>query len=211
MKSDVVKVTNSGEGIDTALSAASASAVYRGLGQKDALHLRLLTEEVLGMVRQITGETEADFWVESEDKCFELHLTARPIVTGKMRKELLKASSSGKNEAAKGFMGKLRNIFDQALAAEDMNDLSNYYVQGLIYSADMYTADPMAYAATPSTTTWSMKNYKTAVEDKTSHNAAPNEEWDELEKSIVANIADEVKINIVGDKIEMIVYKKFEK
>ncbi len=51
MKSDVIKLTMAGDGIEDALHAASDSAAYRGLGKKEALHLRLLTEEMLGMLR----------------------------------------------------------------------------------------------------------------------------------------------------------------
>ncbi len=211
MRSDIVNVTNSGDGTDTALSAASASAIYRGLEKKDAIHLRLLAEEMLGMVRQITGDTEAEFWVESDGMLFELHLLAYPMITGKMRKELLKTSSSGKNEAAKGFMGKIRDIFDRALAIEDVGDSPDYYARGLVLPSDMFMTDQMIYAATANMVTWSMQNYKNTVEDESSHDSAAKEEWDELEKSIVANIADEVKIAISGDRVEMTVYKNFKK
>ncbi len=126
-----------------------------------------------------------------------------------MRKELLEASSSGKNAAAKGFMGKIRDIFDRAFAAEDMRDPSASYMQGLILPSEMHMADPMAYAITANAATWSMRRYKDAVDEKRCGDTEANAEWDELEKSIVANIADEVKIAIIGDKVEMTVYKSF--
>ena len=143
MKSDVIRVMNTGEGIETALSAASATALYRGLGHKEALHLRLLAEETLGMMRQITKEKEADFWIDSKGREFELHLVAHPAVTGSMRRELLCVSTSGKNEAAKGFTGKLRDIFERALTPETADD-SDYYVQGLILPPEFCAADPAA-------------------------------------------------------------------
>jgi len=33
---------------------------------------------------------------------------------------------------------------------------------------------------------------------------------DELEKSIIANIADDIKVKILGNKVEIIVFKNFE-
>lgn len=210
MKSDVIKVTNEGERIDLALQAASASAAYRGLEKKNTIRLQLLAEEMLGMIRQITGETEADFWVESEGKRFELHLTVRSLVTGKMRKELLKASTSGKNDAAKGFMGKVRDIIDNALTAEDISHQPEYYMQGLVMPSDADMNDPVVYSVTAGMASWSLRSYKAAVGEESSHNAEAKAEWDELEKSIVANIADEVKIYIAGSDVEMIVYKNFE-
>ena len=44
---------------------------------------------------------------------------------------------------------------------------------------------------------------------KKAEDAKAREEWDELEKSIVANIADEVSIAIRGSEVEMTVYKNF--
>ena len=50
-----------------------------------------------------------------------------------------------------------------------------------------------------------MNRYRDAVRE----GRAPQEDWDELEKSIVANIADDVKIGIAGQDVEMVITKKF--
>ena len=210
MKSDRITVTNTGEGMTAAMEQAAAAAAYRGLTGREALHLRLLSEEMLGMVRQITGEASAGFWVESEGKRFELHLVARPVITGEMRKELLSVSTSGKNAAARGVMGKLRDIFERAFDAADVGDQSSYYMQGLVLPADAGGMDPMAFAACANMMSWSMQKYRETVEQEKAENAEAREEWDELEKSIIANIADEVAIAIRGGEVEMIVYKNFD-
>ena len=217
MKTDKITVTNSGQGMAEAIKQAAAAAAYRGLTGKDAVRLRLLSEEMLGMFRQITGKAEAVFWVESEEKQFELHLVAHKIVTGEMRKELLSVSSSGKNAAAVGVMGKLRDIFERAFydAADgaEPSGYSAYYMQGLMFAAGPDTMDPMGFALNASLNAeivnWSMRKYKATVEQEKSEDAAAREEWDELEKSIVANIADEVSIAIRGGDVEMTVYKNF--
>ncbi len=210
MKSDVIRVMNTGEGIETALSAASATALYRGLGHKEALHLRLLAEETLGMMRQITKENEADFWIDSKGREFELHLVAHPAVTGSMRRELLSVSTSGKNEAAKGFTGKLRDIFERALTPETADD-SDYYVQGLILPPEFCAADPAAFSVSAGVVTWSMQKYRDSVKAEEEKSEKAREEWDELEKSIVANIADEIRISVTKDTVGMTVYKNFAK
>lgn len=207
MKSDIVTITNAGEGIDAAMQEATACAVYRGLGKKETMHLRLLAEEMLGMARQITDNTEADFWVESQARNYQLHLLAYPLVTGNMRKELLSVATSGKNAAAKGVMGKIRDIIDRALAKQEVRDCPDYYAEGLTLPVEMY-ADPSQYAATMGVMMWSMNKYKVEAADKRTQNNG--DAWDELEKSIVANIADEIEIAIKGDQVEMIVYKQFD-
>ena len=216
MKSDIVKVTNNGEGMAEAMEQAAASALFRGLNHKEAIRLRLLSEEMLGMVRQITGKTEADFWVESAGKRFELHLTAHPVITGEMRKELLSVASSGKNAAAVGVMGKLRDIFERAFDAADLRspaNASSYYMQGLMVSASPDGADPMSFALNSAiradAACWSLRQYRATVEQEKLENGEAQEEWDELEKSIVANLADEVSIAIRNGAVEMVIYKDF--
>ncbi len=51
-----------------------------------------------------------------------------------------------------------------------------------------------------------MQKYKNDVEAE--KNDDP-EAWDELEKSIIANLADDVKVGVLKDKIELVVIKKF--
>ena len=51
---------------------------------------------------------------------------------------------------------------------------------------------------------WSFCDYK-----KSLAGSSPDENWDELEKSIVANLADEVKVGIRDNTVELIIDKKF--
>ncbi len=213
MKSDVITVTNAGEGMEAAIEQASASAAYRSLSGKDSLRLRLIAEEMLGMFRQITGKAEAVFWVESEGKKYELHMAAHPLVTGEMRKGLLSVSTSGKNAAAVGVMGKLRDIFECAFDAEELGNslsYSKHYMRGLTMATAVDTADPLAVAVNEGMISWSMQKYKESLEQEQESDAEAREDWDELEKSIIANIADEVSVSIRGTNIEMTVYKNFE-
>ena len=53
MKTDKITVTNAGQGMAEAVDQAAAAAAYRGLTGKEKVHLRLLAEEMLGMLRQI--------------------------------------------------------------------------------------------------------------------------------------------------------------
>ena len=49
---------------------------------------------------------------------------------------------------------------------------------------------------------WSLDNYRNAVSKE-------KEKYDELEKSIVANLADDVVVGIKGKQVEIVVVKKF--
>ena len=54
-----------------------------------------------------------------------------------------------------------------------------------------------------------MVDYKNRVKNEAGDREA-TEAWDELERSIIANIADDVKVKILGNKVEIIVFKNFE-
>ena len=49
---------------------------------------------------------------------------------------------------------------------------------------------------------WSLTTYKKKVKANT-------EGWDELERSIIANLADDVTVGILGGKVMITVKKKF--
>ena len=55
---------------------------------------------------------------------------------------------------------------------------------------------------------WSMKRYETALSTMAGQNDAAREAWDELEKSVVKNVADDVKVSIRNGVVEMVILKK---
>ena len=203
MKTDVIHVSSSGKGMNEAVAQAEAAENYKSLSKKDALRMRLLAEELLGMFRSIAGKTEADFWVEDENKSFELHLISDTQMTTDKRKKLISVSTKGENAAAKGVMGKLRDLFAKAIEPDDDNSPS-YFMGG--WMAPNLGSSSMPVMGEVGAELWSLNQYKLSLKNKHEN----KEEWDELEKSIVASIADEVKIYIRGENTEMVIFKKFD-
>lgn len=199
MKSAVITVTSNGQGIIEALSMTERFGAERNLGTKPVLHLRLLAEELFGMLRSIAGNVEASYWLDADGKKFELHMQSDVEMSLEMRDKFLAASSSGRNEAAKGFMGKIRDMIgEMLLSAQDavpypMPDTT------FLYPMD----DPFGDYV------WSMNYYVEELQRKMENNKEASEAWDELEKSIVASIADDVKVKIKGKNVEIILYKSF--
>ena len=197
MKSDIITINSNGQNMETALNEVEKVAAYKSLTGKNVLHLRLLGEELMGMMRSITGETEGKFWIETEGDVYQLHLDIETLVDAEKRKQLLAASRSGKNEASKGLMGRLREFFFRS-ANEDIAAFSNPILSGGAYrEGNMPVTDWQ----------WSMVRYV----DRHQANQAPTEEekeaWDELEKSVVSHVADDVKISIRGWQTEMVLTK----
>ena len=191
MKTDVMIVSNSGARMEEALNQVSKVAAYKGLSAKNALHLRLLAEEMLGMMRSIAGEADGEFWIEDNDDMYELHLKVRTLIDEEQRRQLIAASTEGKNEAARGLMGKLRSFFDLSGGAPVMHGL---FMPGSTIA--------------PESMTWSMVDYRGQLEQYAKKDPGALEAWDELEKSVVAHVADDVKVAIRGRTVEMAIYKK---
>ena len=193
-------VTSRGEGIQEALAATEKLGVDSGLSIKENLRLRLLAEELFGMVRSIVGDMEARYWVEHEGKSFVLHLGSEVELTQETRRQLIAVSTQGENAAAKGFMGKIREMIAVALLPRESGaSLLSGLSLGL-----MSMASPSA-----NTYRWSMSQYKEAVNSERARNAEAEAAWDELERSIVASIADEVSVLVAGSSTEIIIFKTF--
>jgi hypothetical protein len=202
MKTDIIEITPSGEGIAEALRETEKTAVYRGLDPKQSLRLRLLAEEMTGMLKTLVGDERLHFWIESQANLFSLHLSAQTYVDAVTREALLKTSTSGKNAAATGFMGRLRDYFTRVYDTNDINALANEmgYVGLVGYDASMdMSPNAMLYG-------WSLNAYRQTVSEQ---KETETEKWDELEKSITAKLADEVKIFIRKNTVEMVIEKGF--
>ena len=200
MKTDVIVVSSKGTKMEAALIQVDKVAAYKGLPPKDALHLRLLAEEMMAMMRSITGETQGKFWIEDEDGTYELHLQAATRMTSVKREKLLSTATSGKNESARTFMGKLRDFFERGADEDIAAHTSPLLIPGMYEHSSTPTLD----------WEWSMTQYERALSsavDRKDEDAL--KAWDELEKSVVAHVADDVKVSIRNQVVEMTIIKKF--
>ncbi len=118
MKSDIIHIDNRGNGFDKALTETQKVAAYLGLHGQESIHLRLCTEEMLSLARSVTGEMQASFWLECEDGSCALHLSTKTVTDKEKRSMLISTATSRTNEAAKTFLGKLRDAFEAAMASE---------------------------------------------------------------------------------------------
>ena len=193
MKTDVIAISSEGNNMEAVLKQIDKMTAYKELSPKNAISLRLLTEEMMAMMRAITGKVNGEFWIEDQDDIYKLHLLVRSLVDDDMKKQLLSASSTGKNEAARGFMGKIRSFFEPSSSVP-------------MFSGGIGGGTPQMHGAY----TWSMEDYRDQLRQYREMNEKGKEAWDELEKSVVANVADDVKVSIHGRNVEMTIIKRME-
>ena len=210
MKTDVIQVNSRGQGFDRALEETARFAAWVGADHKKALQLRLLAEETLGMIRAITGAFEADFWIEStrSGACL-LHLDAETIMDLSKKPDLIAISTTKKNAAAEGFMGKVWNLIENSLyQTNEIGRLQADYggrpvPYGMLGTCDVDAVD----AVNPYASLWSLNRYRGSIEEQRPENASMEHAWDELEKSIVASIADDVRVGVRGSRVELEIEK----
>ena len=118
MKSDIIKIDNQGNGFTEAIQETQKTAEYQGLEKKEIICLKMVAEEMLSLARSVTGEMQANFWLESEGKAFELFMTTKTVMDKDKRYQLISSTTSRQNEIRKSFLGKLRDSFEQAMAAD---------------------------------------------------------------------------------------------
>ena len=205
MITDRVTVDGRGVGRDDALGLAEKFSGYEQLDRKSALRIRLLTEEMLGMVTEIAEDFNAQFWIESEGNKAFLHLMADTEMNLNKKQEFIDASKRKKNDAGVGVMGKIREIVENSMYVMDKVGTlqAEYGEQCIMYSSmgvcEMTTVEYM----------WSLETYRASVKAARDNNTAAEQAWDELEKSIVANLADDVRVSVKGNKVELVIEKKF--
>ncbi len=198
MKTDVVVVSTNGAGMEEALNQAEKIGEYKHLSSKSTLHLRLLAEELMGLMRSITGEKSGQFWIEDDDGTYMLHLLVDTRMNTVKREKLLNTSTSGKNAYAKGIMGRLRDFFDRN-ADQDVVAFTNPIMMSGVYD----NAQDILHDVE-----WSMVKYREDIYSTKDENAEHAAAWDELEKSVITHVADEIKVFIHNQQAEMVVYKK---
>ena len=209
MKTDIVKVKSNGEGREKALDEASKFATYVGLDEKSANMVRLLSEETLGMVTAITGDFFAEFWLDSEDGICRIHLDATTSMTLDKKNELIDASSDKKNAAYGGFLGRLfESIQNGMYRYNDVERVAeNYGMAETMMNGGL--EEGAADVTAIGTYSWSLGDYRTNAAVAADADQSAREAWDELEKTVLAKRADDVKVAVRGDHASLTVEKKF--
>lgn len=202
MVTNKIYVNNQGAGRNDVLSEMDRFSDYLELSHKSKLHIRLLTEELLGMVAEIGGDFDAEFWAENEGDVCRLFLEAElSKMSLEKREALIGVSTSGRNAAETGFMSKLKSIFElywlgckYGIENSGGFDYSPYLgVSGSSLSAPIAPVD------------WRLADYRGEIAQKKDSERVA--EWDELEKSIVANIADDISVSVKGETVEFVITK----
>lgn len=198
MKSNVCKIENGTKDLEAILNESERVAEYNGLSHKQGLQLRLLCEEIDGMLPNIIDDFEGKLWIEFENKVCKVNISIQiPEFNVTKKDELIGIAKNKKNAAAVGLAGKIRNAIenfflnDEAMSAVELSSGQFYFNAGYGEYIDY------SYL-------WTLEQYRNTVK-----NDAQTENWDELEKSVIASVADDVIVGIKGKQADIIIVKNF--
>ena len=164
---------------------------------KDRNHLYLLAEETLGMVGQMLDVYDGQLWLEGTAAGYEIVLEADAH-----------ENNDGKNVPAaspEGFMAKVAVMMNCSYMFESMaempEDLAGMLPDYMSYGMRESKESP-AWAGR-----WSLSAYRYRLMERREEKPAARLALEELEKSIVAQLADEVTIGIHGHRIRLVISK----
>lgn len=206
MTTDKLHVENNEECMERILAEADRLSEYEKYGAKDALRLRLLAEEAIGMLQGIVGQVDAEIWFEGDSEVSKICVKGKTDMDRAKFDELLSVSSTGENTLAKGVMGKISEVLQ--LTFMSPGDLSKCAIlnYGMMVPGpdepDLYSFQAMQ------SNLWSLKQYRESLFDHRDQDGDNSDAWDELEKSIIGNLADDVQVGINHGNIELTILRK---
>ena len=67
MQSDIIKISRSEDNLNKILSETQKTAEYANLTSKQSIKMRLIAEEFVGMMKELSQDFEGEFWIEHEN------------------------------------------------------------------------------------------------------------------------------------------------
>ena len=198
MKSNVCKIDNSTRDLAAILKESERVAEYNGLDHKQTLQLRLLCEEIDGMLPNIIDDFEGSLWIDFEDRLCKVTVSIRiPEFNTDKKEELIGIAKNKKNAAAVGIVGKIRNAIENFFLNEDVNE-------SFAYSSSAFDMPAGYFDSAEYSRLWRLEEYRVYAKKE-----EQTEAWDELEKSVIASVADDVIVGVKGKCAEIVIVKSF--
>ena len=198
MKSNVCKIENGIKDLDAILKESEKVAIYNDLNHKQALQLRLLCEEIDGMLPNIVDNFDGAFWIEFEGDVCKVNVSIELAeMTLDKKDDLIAMAKNKKNAAAVGIVGKISCIIDDYLLAENTVQTYTMASESFLMATGYNEGVNYEYL-------WSLEQYKNRV-----NKDQQAEAWDELEKSVIASVADDVIVGVRGKQVDIVVTKRF--
>ena len=198
MRSNICKIEKGTRDLDAILKESERVAEYNGLSHKQSLQLRLLCEEIDGMLPNIINDFDGELWIDFEDGVCNVNVSINiPEFNADKKEELIGIAKNKKNSAAVGIVGKIRDAIENVILDEERMGMMALSAGSFGLGTGYSEGVNYAYL-------WRLEEYRDSVKKEEQAEA-----WDELEKSVIASVADDVIVGVKGRQAKIIIVKKF--
>ena len=198
MKSNICKIEKGTKDLAAILKESERVAEYNGLDHKQSLQLRLLCEEIDGMLPNIINDFDGELWIEFEEGVCKVNISMHiPEFNAEKKEELIGIARNKKNAAAIGIVGKIRDAIENFFLDEER--MEAMALSSGSFGLETGYGECVSYAYL-----WRLDEYRNSVKKEEQAEA-----WDELEKSVIATVADDVIVGVKGHQADIIIVKKF--
>ena len=199
MQSNICKVEKGNKALLAILKESERVAKYNNLNRKQTLQLRLLCEEIDGMLPNIIDDFKGELWIDFDDGLCKVNISIHiPEFDANKKEELISIAKNKKNSAAVGIVGKIRNAIENFFLTDDSHSI-------FAMSTDMVNVETGYCAGGDYYYLWSLDQYRGSIKPEEQVDA-----WDELEKSVIASVADDVTVGVKGNHAEIVIFKNFK-
>ena len=174
-RTDTFKLYDTEDPINRVVKATEQFGSRLKLRPKNVMQLQLISEELIGIVRNIIEDARATFWIDGTGLLCRIHLHMPTSVESAEYQKLISLSTSGKNEAVQNLSGKIWQM--------TMN--------GILQKKDDEDKKGRSY-------TWSLREFESTGDTSL------------LGESILASMANDVKVKVTKKSVELIVIKKMD-
>ena len=198
MKSNVCKIEKGTRDLEAILKESERVAEYNGLSHKQALQLRLLCEEIDGMLPNIIDDFDGELWIDFEGGVCKVNVSIMiPEFNAEKKEELIGIAKNKKNAAAVGIVGKIRDSIENFFMDETR-------MEAIVLSSGSFGLGTGYGEGVDYAYLWRLEHYRNSVKKEEQVEA-----WDELEKSVIASVADDVIVGVKGRQANIIIVKAF--
>ena len=198
MRSNICKIEKGTRDLYAILKESERVAEYNGLDHKQAFQLRLLCEEIDGMLPNIIDDFEGELWIDFEEGVCKVNVSIRiPEFNIEKKEELIGIAKNKKNSRAVGIVGKIRDAIENFFLDEVRMEIAALSTSSSGFDTGYGASVNPVYL-------WKLDEYRNSVKKEDEQEA-----WDELEKSVIASVADDVIVGVKGKCAEIVIVKRF--
>lgn len=189
VKSLICPIEGNAWDVERALNEVDGFSRYQGLGAKQSENLRLIGEELLGMIDGFLDVEDGRFWIEVDGEEYAVNLAARSIL-GTRAKSIL--DSASKNTEYKGVAGIVRKAID------GMSQMFRDSGASYNFTEQIDAALAGTEIESDNALQWSLESYNNSIERD-----EKAEGWDELELSVLKKFSKDIVVSYRNDRVDI--------